>query len=465
MQDRVSANPGRVLITPESGEAYYATIERADNPSVIGTALNKASLLTDTTAADYGLDSTATPNDALQALKTNRRPWRVGDILETKRTDLGDKWILCNGAQVSSSEYPELYEMTELSINGNWDNYSSSQYQTLVDITSNDEYYVACGEKSDYPWIFYSSNGTTWTSLQLSTSTSVVLTGICWTGTYFVACGYVGGLDGKIPFIYYATNPAGPWTEKQISTANEGFLTAKVRYVNGYIVVCGLRGYSSLGQTSSASRPIILYARNPTSTFKEKEIASIGSDSGHFYIVSIAYGNSRYVVCANGSGDGRRYIFYASSLSGTWTSVNPSGESLLRPADIIYSSSLSRFLCLDCGEGGVNILYSTNGTSWNIVSVSSSTAAQNLGGITYFDGKFYVCCTRNGALLYSSSSYSGPWEEKQLKGSAYATGILEKDSMITVCGYKSNIANIWRKGKTLPIISVDSAYAYIKAKE
>ena len=69
MQDRVSANPGRVLITPESGGAYYATIERADNPSVIGTALNKASLLTDTTAADYGLDSTATPNDALQALK------------------------------------------------------------------------------------------------------------------------------------------------------------------------------------------------------------------------------------------------------------------------------------------------------------------------------------------------------------------------------------------------------------
>lgn len=68
MQDRVSASPGRVLITPESGEAYYATIERADNPTVEGTPLNKENLLKDRTASILGLTPEAVVDDAFMAL-------------------------------------------------------------------------------------------------------------------------------------------------------------------------------------------------------------------------------------------------------------------------------------------------------------------------------------------------------------------------------------------------------------
>ena len=38
--DRVPQKPGRVKITPENGAAYYATMERADEPIVEGTPLN-----------------------------------------------------------------------------------------------------------------------------------------------------------------------------------------------------------------------------------------------------------------------------------------------------------------------------------------------------------------------------------------------------------------------------------------
>ena len=38
--DRVPQKPGRVKITPENGTAYYATMERADEPVVAGTPLN-----------------------------------------------------------------------------------------------------------------------------------------------------------------------------------------------------------------------------------------------------------------------------------------------------------------------------------------------------------------------------------------------------------------------------------------
>ena len=38
--DRVPQKPGRVKITPENGTAYFAVMERADEPVVEGTPLN-----------------------------------------------------------------------------------------------------------------------------------------------------------------------------------------------------------------------------------------------------------------------------------------------------------------------------------------------------------------------------------------------------------------------------------------
>lgn len=79
MQDRVPVNPGRVLIAPENGAApYYATMTRADNPTQEGTALNKATLLKDATAALFGLDTSAVPNDVLAFLgRYNCHWWSV----------------------------------------------------------------------------------------------------------------------------------------------------------------------------------------------------------------------------------------------------------------------------------------------------------------------------------------------------------------------------------------------------
>lgn len=37
------------------------------------------------------------------------KPWKVGDVRITSRTDLSDNWLLCNGNTVAESVYPELY--------------------------------------------------------------------------------------------------------------------------------------------------------------------------------------------------------------------------------------------------------------------------------------------------------------------------------------------------------------------
>lgn len=68
MKDRIAVNPGRVLVAPENGAPYYATLTRADNPTQEGDYLNKNTLLKDTTAALFDLDSDAVPDDVLVVL-------------------------------------------------------------------------------------------------------------------------------------------------------------------------------------------------------------------------------------------------------------------------------------------------------------------------------------------------------------------------------------------------------------
>lgn len=105
MNDRVPTNPGRVLITPENGAAaYYATMTRADNPTQEGTPLNKATLLKDATAALYGLDSEAVPDDVLAFLgKYNQYWWRrrintVGWTVKTSEQSVNSVWVSYNDA-------------------------------------------------------------------------------------------------------------------------------------------------------------------------------------------------------------------------------------------------------------------------------------------------------------------------------------------------------------------------------
>ena len=55
--DRVPSKLGRVKITPENGgAAYYAVVERADEPAVTGTPLSAANL---NAAAELGYQSTS----------------------------------------------------------------------------------------------------------------------------------------------------------------------------------------------------------------------------------------------------------------------------------------------------------------------------------------------------------------------------------------------------------------------
>lgn len=69
MKDRVPLYPGRVKLTTVSGQENTYDMVRADEPTQEGTPLNKATLLKDETAALFGLDENAVPDDVLALIK------------------------------------------------------------------------------------------------------------------------------------------------------------------------------------------------------------------------------------------------------------------------------------------------------------------------------------------------------------------------------------------------------------
>ena len=97
MKNRVPANPGRVLITPEDGSAaFYATVTRADNPTEAGDPLSKETLLKDATAALYGLDATAVPDEVLAAARS---------LISTAQSTADSKCKIVSGSYTGTGTY------------------------------------------------------------------------------------------------------------------------------------------------------------------------------------------------------------------------------------------------------------------------------------------------------------------------------------------------------------------------
>ena len=71
MENRIPTKPNRIKLTDDSGNSQYYTMERADEPTVEGTPLNKATLFDNENESRYAC---SLPNDALKMLT---KEWQV----------------------------------------------------------------------------------------------------------------------------------------------------------------------------------------------------------------------------------------------------------------------------------------------------------------------------------------------------------------------------------------------------
>ena len=85
MTDRQPTYPGRVKLIPVEGQENIYDMERADEPTVEGTPLNKQTLLQDATCAILDIPNTSVPNDAFAKLALGIG--KYGYVIQVQFTD------------------------------------------------------------------------------------------------------------------------------------------------------------------------------------------------------------------------------------------------------------------------------------------------------------------------------------------------------------------------------------------
>lgn len=98
MQDRVSLYPGRVKLTPVSGQENTYDMVRADEPTQEGDPLSKATFLKDATAALFGLGTDAVPDDALYVLSRFHKG--LGNEYVWEKTK--EEWVVSQAESATS---------------------------------------------------------------------------------------------------------------------------------------------------------------------------------------------------------------------------------------------------------------------------------------------------------------------------------------------------------------------------
>lgn len=312
-------------------------------------------MLTDSTAELFGLDSAAVPDDVFKLL-----PTQIGDTLTTARNDLGSNWLLCNGDLVSKEQYPEL-----------WDVLSKSQEAEGIGAT------------------YQEINDT------VSSKSNQYCNGIAYGNGYWVICVSHDGREDLS--VYYSTDKVS-WTYKLISSGRQNSSAYRIRFVNGYFVICaGISG----GAT-------ILYTKDPSSNW------SYTDHPLSKYFVDIAYADGVFVIASKN-----------------------------------YTNN------------GFSICYSTDITAdpnnWVTVPVDNGSYA-NPHSVYFVNGYWVVCgaTTNNDGEICYTQDYRGTWTKKNLSNNSNGVqGVLYSNGQYIVYGMYSNAISIWF-GDSLDTLKIKS---------
>ena len=239
----------------------------------------------------------------------------VGDIVETFRTDLGDDWLLCNGAGIPEGEFPVLREL--MPYNTEWVEYTSNAEYEYIAPISNTHKWVRVKRKTgtgtdDYAWdkaeVFDAETREVLTvdcPLVVDGKTSR-LYGITYDDVRYVlaACCLGEKTAGKLTLHYYKSDDLASWEEFYVTTIDENYNASDFAFDGEeYLSICG---YVTTDSGSNYTRSVYATPSNLAATtkmpnggggYKEPRFRAVFP--GYFYVPS---GNYTYLYRA-GTGE------------------------------------------------------------------------------------------------------------------------------------------------------------------
>lgn len=352
----------------------------------------------------------------------------VGTIKITARNDLGDEWLLCNGAEIDKTLYPVLYTESQIRFDGAAPIISDAYDSKFVIKKLNGNFIAGgSGGSTSTGRIFTTTKiQDGWTATQLISS-GANIEGIDFDGTYYVAVGSSRWqtTDG----LWYATDPDGTWTKHSQSFG----AVSRVYYDNNSGLWVAVGRYSS-------STPIIYYASDPTGTWDT--ITTIGTNSLNDIMRDPISG--LWVIPYYGG------VAYTDNFYGAWTTnVILAARNFYR---IYYYNGL--WLTFIYNDTSTRALYYTNditGTWTSFTPIADAT----IRDLTYAHGYWWLA-TSTG--LYCCTELTGTYSKVGTASSA--TAVYADDDIVVAVSDGITIYKV----RNLPDITFTGAYAYIKAK-
>ena len=384
--------------------------------------------------------------------------FKVGDTLTTVRTDLGDKWLLCNGEGVDASEYPELSPKLNSSF--------SFVENGYINIKGFDGTYYAGFNRNHVP-VYSTSPAGPWTNVPLHATTGT------FTSLESKMYGNFRFFDDGYWYYYYGSKihrtndiTSGVWEMTQ--SISGGDFTV----VDGTIYHIGHYTHANSWYTIGVSRGTI--AGGMTTQ-------NLGHNSFDQLSKFIFEDNYAYFRFSGGGDDYYGYPYYGirkfDFVNGTViANYNPSykamdfvdaGENLIvSEYDSVGGSNRSWFLL-------------SKSTMQKVKSISVADSTQDTRSVVSLDGvgMLQISGSDNEFVVYTFPEIGNSSYTRQEFVVPFATAVVADgfsmwndgtiDSLTGM--FINNVSNGSHNGfyraKAIPSISLDGAYTYIKAKE
>ncbi len=371
----------------------------------------------------------------------------VGTIKYTIREDMGEDWLLCNGAYFAASTYPELGQLVPKDFTGTWDYVGDDECPISGPLYKMNGYYI----RWDSSKVCYSTKwpctASDWTTLDNDTYFSG------WTINSFDYAGgkWIVGLyySSANPSSYAVSNTSainGTYTKTNFSTDLGTCNLGHVFEYGGVAYAIGL--YSSSWQLRKLSG----------TTFSDfSSCTNLQSNSStnqtRYWSKMIMHNNILYAVHHNkASNDSNYYIRGQVSTDGgkNWT-------------DLKATQDTSAQSC-NCFVVGENVYASlSNG---NIYKINSTTGEPTKVGASGVIKQGYNVIEKDGNVLYAHNTSTLYISNSSLSSSSASSttatdvAIGDDGQMYALNGTKY----YYSSGTKVPSITVSGCNAYIRAK-
>ena len=308
--------------------------------------------------AELGLISDGL-DDALAKLNNFDDRYQIGDTIVTTRTNLGDKWLLCNGATVNVNDYPEL-----------------SQY-----FSANVLRFYQCAE---YPVsTFYTTHTFSFDVRPIpSTSTDGIL--------MFAVYDERSSSSTRSYIFAYKQADDNTWTDCKGSGVNDALYSdTKIQWLNDAFVVLPCFHTYTVGKN-----PAYYCTGAPTSSTSFVQIAtpSVGTDCSWGHGI---YWNNKYYIVGVGDSSTNSYLFVYDNLGTT-----PESILLTTKSDVSKDITIvNNKLCIRTTHSGNKVsfvLIDTNNAIENVtITLDASLSSEGtIWGDLYQLGNNYIFISR-----------------------------------------------------------------------